>query len=179
MVCSRCKYVVKNEIEKLGFVVDKIDLGEAYVSGIASKEDLIRINNKLHEFNFEIIDDSKSKTIEKIKKLLIELAQPNNHASSLKLSSYLTKIIAKEYNYLSNLFSKVEGRTIEHYFINLKIEKVKELLKYDELTLSEIAWQMSYSSVSHLSKQFKQITGMTPSQFKLLSKNTRISVENL
>ena len=179
MVCNRCKYVVKTEIEKLGYNVEQIDLGEVDVSGLDGKEDFKKISDKLEEFNFEIIDNTKSKTIEKIKKLLIELSQPNNHESALKLSSYLAKHLSKEYNYLSNLFSEVEGQTIERYFISLKIEKVKELLKYGELNLSEISWQMGYSSVAHLSKQFKQITGMTPTQFKTMSGSKRTPVENL
>lgn len=179
MVCNRCKYVVRSEIEKLGIVVNNIELGEVDVSGISTKDELANINKRLKEFGFEIIDDAKSKTIEKIKKLLIDLAQPNNEAHSLKLSSYLADNFSKEYNYLSSLFSEVEGQTIEHYFISLKIEKVKELLKYGELSLSEIAWQMGYSSVAHLSKQFKQITGLTPTHFKTTRNSKRTPVENL
>lgn len=179
MVCNRCRFVVRTELEKLGYKPSSVELGEVEFNNELSKQDITRIENKLHEFDFELIDDSKKKTIEKIKKLLIELSQPDNDSRSEKLSTYLSKHFSKEYNYLSNLFSEVEGQTIEHYFISLKVEKVKELIKYGQSSISEIAWQMGYSSVAHLSKQFKQFTGMTPTQLKSMSTNTRMSIDNL
>lgn len=179
MVCNRCKYVVQTEIEKSGQTIKNIQLGEIEIEETLNKSELISIGNRLEKFGFELIDDNRSKIIEKIKKLLIELTQPDNEKHSLKLSSYLSQHFSKEYNYLSNLFSETEGQTIEHYFISLKIEKVKELLKYNEFTLSEIAWKMGYTSVSHLSKQFKQITGLTPTHFKFKRNSQRTPLENL
>ena len=179
MVCNRCKHVVRTEIENLGFVLLQVDLGEINIQGDLKSRDISKIETKLKEFGFELMDDLKSKTIDKIKKHLIELAQPIEERHTKILSVLLKVNFQKEYNYLSNLFSEVEGQTIEHSYISLKIEKVKELLTYGELNLSEISWRMGYSSVEHLSMQFKQITGLTPTHFRKVKFKKRIPIEYL
>jgi len=166
MVCDRCKMVVKAELEKLGYQPVSVELGEVVLEKELSAEEKTKLNENLHVVGFELIDDKKSQLIEKIKNLIIELVHQQNSTLKINLSDYLSNQLNHDYNYMTNLFSEVEGTTIEKYFIAQKIEKVKELLVYDELTLSEIAWQLNYSSVAYLSSQFKKVTGLTPSHFK-------------
>lgn len=166
MVCNRCIMVVKNELEKLGFNPLNVSLGEATLVQELTTEEIMKLNDSLTELGFQILDDRKSKIIEKIKNTIIKLVHYQENDSKTNLSSILSNKLHHDYNYLSNLFSEVEGTTIEKYFIAQKIEKVKELLVYDELTLSEIAFRLNYSSVAYLSNQFKKITGLTPSHFK-------------
>ncbi|CAM1368440.1 helix-turn-helix domain-containing protein [Tenacibaculum xiamenense] len=179
MVCSRCKMVVKASLEKLGLHPIQVELGEIKLK----EHDITSVKEKLIEelnsFGFELLNDRKTKTIEKVKNLIIELVQSKNNSINLKLSEYLTKELQKDYNTLSSLFSEVEGITIEKYFILQKIEKVKELLVYDELTLSEIAFKLNYSSVAYLSNQFKKVTGLTPSHFKKMKTIKRTPLEDL
>ena len=166
MVCDRCKMAVKAELEKLGYIVNKVELGEVELKQELSPENLMSIDSALQNVGFSLIGDKKSQLIEKTKTLIIELIQnPNNHPK-VNLSNYLTQHLHHDYSFLSNLFSSIEGITIEHYFIAQRIEKVKELLVYDELTLSEIAYKLNYSSVAHLSGQFKKVTGLPPTHFK-------------
>lgn len=166
MVCNRCKMVVKTTLEKLGLHPVHVELGEIELQ--ENDISLLKKNLKqeLQSFGFDLLDDKKSKTIEKIKNRLVDLAQNKDNDLQIKLSDYLTQELHQDYSALSNLFSEVEGITIEKYYILQKIEKVKELLVYDELTLSEIALQFNYSSVAYLSNQFKKVTGLTPSHFK-------------
>src|SRR5690554_399986 len=166
MVCNRCKMVVKAELEKIGIVPLQVDLGEVVVEKDISDDNKKLIDAKLQEFGFALIDDRKSRVIEKIKTIIIELVHQQNSKLSTNLSDYLSSELNHDYTYLTNLFSEVEGTTIEKYYIAQKIEKVKELLVYNELSLSEIAYMLHYSSVSHLSNQFKKVTGLTPSHFK-------------
>ena len=179
MVCSRCKMVVKSELEKLGLTPIIVDLGEVEIKENnieLTKENLLKV---LHSLGFDLIDDKKSKTIEKIKNLITDLVQYKNNEIKLNLSDYLSQHLQQDYSTLSNLFSEVETTTIEKYFINQKIEKVKELLIYNELTLSEIANQLNYSSIAHLSNQFKKVTGFSPSFFKQLKDKKRKHIEDL
>ncbi|MCV9933469.1 helix-turn-helix domain-containing protein [Flavobacterium sp. LS1R47] len=179
MVCSRCKMVVKSELEKLGLHPVAVELGEVEIQEAtidSLKEDLVEVLNSL---GFELIDDKKSKIIEKAKTLIIELVHYKNNDLSTNLSHYLSTNLQHDYNSLSNLFTEVEGTTIEKYFISQKIEKVKELLIYDELSLSEIAFQLQYSSVAHLSNQFKKVTGFSPSYYKQLKDKKRKQIEDL
>ncbi len=178
MVCSRCKMVVKSELEKLGLQLLAVDLGEVEVTPISERQKS-EIAEHLKGFGFELIDDKKSRLIEKIKTLIIELVHQQNAQLNTNLSDYLSKNLAQDYSSISNLFSEVEDTTIEKFFINQKIEKVKELLLYDELTLSEIAFQMNYSSVAYLSNQFKKVTGFSPSHYKQLKNNKRKQIEDL
>ena len=179
MVCNRCKIVVSGIFQDVGITIQQMELGEIDLNQIPSEEKMNLLNKKLNEAGFEIIDDQKSKLIENIKRVLITLSQPNSTRDNKKISVLLEEELKKDYKYLSNLFSSVEGQTIEHYFINIKIEKVKELLTYDELSLNDVADSMNYSSVAHLSKQFKAITGFTPSKFKKLKIKVRMPLDEL
>lgn len=173
MVCDRCKMVVKSELEKLGINPSKIDLGEVTLDKPIGQTLKQQVKSILSTLGFELIDDKRSRLIEQIKTLIIELVHYNNNELKINLSDYLSQKLHHEYNYISNLFSEIEGTTIEKYFIAQKIEKVKELLVYDELTLSEIAFRLNYSSTAHLSSQFKKVTGLTPSHFKEVKTSKR------
>ncbi|CAN5170028.1 hypothetical protein BH11BAC6_BH11BAC6_09560 [soil metagenome] len=179
MVCSRCKMVVKDQLESKELRPLSVNLGEVEVEGDLSKDQLLQLDTSLKALGFELIDNKKSQTIEKIKNAIITLVHHSDPDIKTNLSAFITSKIHQDYNYLSNLFSEVEGITIEKYFISQRIEKVKELLVYDELTLSEIADKLGYSSVSYLSNQFKKITGFTPSYFKSLKENKRKNIEDL
>lgn len=179
MVCSRCKMVVKSELEKLGLKPLTVELGEVEMENDLSKEQRLQLDARFKALGFELIDDKKSQTIEKIKNAIVALIHHSDQDLKTNLSVYITSQLHQDYNYLSNLFSEVEGTTIEKYFITHKIEKVKELLVYDELSLSEIADRLGYSSVAYLSNQFKKITGLTPSFFKSLKENKRTNIEEL
>jgi AraC-like DNA-binding protein len=179
MVCSRCKMVVKFELEKLGLNPISIELGEIEIE--ENDIDLLQtaLTQNLNQLGFELIDDKKSKIIEKIKTLIIDLVQNKNNELHTNLSSYLSTHLHQDYNTLSHLFSEVEGKTIEKYFISQKIEKVKELLTYGELSLSEIAYRLNYSSVAYLSNQFKKVPGFLPTEFKQLKGKKRYLIENI
>jgi len=166
MVCQRCKTAVKNELERVALHPQSVELGEVELAEEISAAKLEELQAGLQALGFELIDDKKSRTIEKIKSLVIDLIHHNGEQTRLKYSEYITQHLHYDYSYLSKLFSEVEGVTIEQYIIAQKIEKVKELLVYDELSLSEIADRLGYSSVAHLSAQFKKVTGLTPSFFK-------------
>ena len=173
MVCNRCKMVVQAELEKLELNILSIELGKVEIAEVLSPAQKQAVNDALLPLGFQVIDDKKSRLIENIKKLIIELVHQNDSELSTNLSDFLSSNLHYEYGYLSKLFSEVEGVSIEKYFIAQKIERVKELLVYDELSLSEIAFQLHYSSVAHLSNQFKKVTGLTPSYFKNLKSHKR------
>lgn len=173
MVCNRCIIVMKNELEKLGLSAISIKLGEVIFEKNLTVEEKEKLDKALLELGFQIIDDKKSRIIEKIKNTIIELVHHQENEAKTNLSDILSTKLHHDYNYLSNLFSEIEGTTIEKYFIAQKIERVKELLVYDELSLSEIAFQLNYSSVAYLSNQFKKITGLTPSHFKQIKEEKR------
>ncbi len=173
MVCNRCIMVVETELQKLGIHYTSVELGEVSIDQPLSAEKKASLKSVLESLGFELIDDKKSRLIEQIKVLIIDLVQQKDGALDTPLSHYITQHIHHDYQYLSNLFSEVEGITIEKYFILQKIEKVKELLVYDELTLSEIAYRLNYSSTAYLSSQFKKVTGLTPSHFKKIGTEKR------
>lgn len=179
MVCERCNMVVNSELEKLGLHVLSVNLGEIELLEELTPTQKNLLDNKLQALGFSLIDDKKSRLIEQIKRIIIELVHHNNSELKVNLSDYLISQLPFDYNYISNLFSEIEGRTIENYFISQKIERVKELLLYDELTLSEIAFRLNYSSVAHLSGQFKKVTGMTPSIFKTIKTEKRKPLDSL
>ncbi|WP_158828308.1 helix-turn-helix domain-containing protein [Mucilaginibacter lacusdianchii] len=179
MVCHRCKLAVEAELKASSYTLQNIELGEATVKEELTAEQLEALNIQLKHLGFELIDDRKSRLVEKIKNLIVELVHHQNEPLHINLSSYLSNQLHYEYNYLSNLFSETEGTTIEKYYISQKVEKVKELLIYDELTLSQIAYQMGYSSVAYLSSQFKKETGLTPTHFKTIKANKRRNIEEL
>lgn len=166
MVCNRCIMVVKSELEKFGYEPLNVTLGEVLLKNELTVNEKKALNKHLKTFGFEITDDKKGRLIGQIKSSIIEIVHQQTTELKSNLSDYLSAKLHHDYTYLSNLFSEVEGTTIEKYFIAQKIEKVKELLVYDELSLSEIADQMHYSSVAYLSNQFKKVTGLTPTYFK-------------
>jgi AraC-like DNA-binding protein len=179
MVCSRCRMAVQAELEKAGLHPLTVELGEVEIGAQPSKEELHRLDLALRKLGFELIDDKKSRIIEKIKNSIIQLVHHSAGHTDVNLSDYIAGQLHYEYTYLSNLFSEVEGTTIEKYFISQRIEKVKELLVYDELSLSEIADQLGYSSVAYLSSQFKKVTGLTPTYYKSLKNHKRKNIEDL
>ena len=166
MVSLRCKIVVKEILENLRLHYIVVELGEVEIKEILSPKKFTQLNNALTEIGFELMEDKKSILIEKIKNIIVEMIHYSEEPPLLNFSNYLSEKLGYEYHYLSNLFSEVKGTTIEHYIIAHKIERAKELLIYNELALTEIAYQLHYSSVAHLSNQFKKVTGLTPSFFK-------------
>lgn len=179
MVCIRCKMAVKAELENLGLHYTYIDYGEAEVKENISPEMHYRLDTALKKSGLELMDDKKSMLIEKIKFLIVELVHYSDEPLKKNLSDYLSEKLNYDYTYLANLFSEVQGTTIEKFFITHKIERVKELLVYDELNLKEIAFKLHYSSVAHLSSQFKKLTGFTPSHFKHLKHKKRVPLEHV
>ena len=179
MVCNRCIMVVQNELDKLGLDVKNIKLGEVTLDKEPTTDEKNKLDKALILLGFELIDDKKSRVIEKIKNVIIDLVHHQDNNTKTNLSDVLSSQLHHDYNYLSNLFSEVEGTTIEKYFIAQKIEKVKELLVYDELSLSEIAFRLNYSSVAYLSNQFKKVTGLTPSHFKQIREDKRKSLDKV
>jgi AraC-like DNA-binding protein len=179
MVCSRCKMVVKAELEKAGLHPLSVELGKVEVKEEPDTATIKQLDDNLKHLGFEIIDDRKSRIIEQVKTAVISLIHYNENQHNLNLSDYLAQQLNYDYGYLSSLFSEVEGGTIEKYFIAQKIEKVKELMMYDELNLSQIAEQLGYSSVAHLSTQFKKQTGLTPTFYRSLKENKRKNIEEL
>jgi AraC-like DNA-binding protein len=171
--------VVKSELEKLGVIASNIELGEVVTREDLSAEQLDRLSTGLKRSGLELMDDKKSILVEKIKAVIIELVHYNEEQIKINLSDYLSEKLSYDYTYLANLFSEVKGTTIEQFYLAHKIEKVKELLVYDELNLTEIAYRLHYSSVAHLSNQFKKITGLTPSHFKNLKHKRRHTLENM
>lgn len=179
MVCNRCIMVVKSELEKFGLHPVAVELGEVILEKDISDTEKDRLNKRMQSLGFEIIDDKKTRLIESIKKTIIDLVHSEEGAPKMTFSEHLSERFHHDYSYLSKLFSEVQGVTIEQFLIAQKIERVKELLVYDELNLSEIAHKLDYSSVSHLSKQFKKVTGLTPTHFKQVKEKKRIPLDQL
>ena len=169
MVCDRCIMAVRQQLENIGLIYKNVQLGQVELASDPEPEQLVLLRKSLQNSGFELLDDKKSKLVERIKTTIVSMIQGYSEDEfNKKISASLEEKLLMDYHYLSTLFSSIEGVTIEKYVILQRIEKVKELLMYDELSLSEISFQMGYSSVQHLSQQFKKITGLTPSQFKLL-----------
>lgn len=179
MVCNRCILVVKQELEKLKLQSTHISLGEVELAKPASSKQLEELNKNLYQLGFELLDNQKQKQIEKVKTLLIKKVQTGDIEEHFSIIDFLSKHFHKDYSAISRLFSDVEGITIEQFFILQKIEKVKELLVYAELNLNEISYKLGYSSVAHLSAQFKKITGLTSSHFKAIGYSQRKSLDNI
>jgi AraC-like DNA-binding protein len=179
MVCIRCKMVVKDELIKLGLHHTRVELVEAEIVESISTAQRLEIKEALLKSGLELMDDKKSMLIQKIKTVIIELVHYSEEPLAINLSEYLSQQLHHDYTYLANLFSEVQGTTIEKFFIAHKIERVKELLVYNELNLTEIAYKMHYSSVAHLSTQFKKVTGLTPSYFKQLKDKRRSMLEDM
>ena len=179
MVCIRCCMVVKDELTKLGLPYSSVELGEAQVNENIEPEQREALRAALLKYGLELMDDKKSVLIQKIKTLIIELVHHSDEPLSINLSTYLAEKLDHNYTYLANLFSEVQGTTIEKFLISHKIERVKELLVYNELTLTAIAYKLHYSSVAHLCTQFKKVTGLTPSHFKSLKEKRRSMLDGL
>jgi AraC-like DNA-binding protein len=171
--------VVKAELDKLGLHYGVVDLGVVSVRENINAEQREQLKMALARAGLELMDDKKSILIDKIKNVIVELVHYTDEPLKVNFSDFLSSKLDYDYTYLANLFSEVTGITIEHYIINHKIERVKELLMYDELTLTEISYLLNYSSVAHLSNQFKRVTGLTPSYFKKLKRKKRNTLENV
>ncbi|WPR72759.1 AraC family transcriptional regulator [Flavobacterium sp. NG2] len=179
MVCNRCIAAVKTLLEQQGILFSHIQLGEVTILRSLTESQKQQLSEELKKLGFELLNDKTTRLMERIKTLIIENVHYNQEKLKVNLSDYLVEALHQDYSSLSKLFSETEGITIEHYYILQKIERVKELLVYNELTLSEIAFQLNYSSVAHLSNQFKKVTGFTPTYFKNLKDNKRKQIDEL
>jgi len=179
MVCHRCIMMVKQVLEKLAIPYHHVQLGEVELVSELTPTLHESLTAELEHLGFALIDDRKKRMIEKIKNIIVKMVHHDQELPRHTISEYLAEQLHYDYNYLSSIFSEVENITIEKYLINQKIERVKELLVYDELSLNEIADQMGYSSASHLSNQFKKVTGLTPGHFKKIKENKRKSLDEL
>lgn len=179
MVCARCKWVVRKVLQEQGITPLSVELGELETAENISTEQLGQLGEALAEHGFELLEDRQSRLVSQAKSAIVVYVQDSNGGRRENLSSYLVERLHQEYSYLSSLFSLVEGTTIEQYYIAQRIERAKELLVYDELTLNEIAFKLGYSSVAHLSSQFKKVTGLTPTHFKTIGAQKRKGLEDL
>jgi len=179
MVCQRCVMTVENILKDLKIPFQKASLGEVDLEHKPSNAQLHDIDTELKKVGFELIEKRINKIIEDIKQAVLEYLNLGMDSENLKLSSFVSKKIAYDYSYLSDIFSSIEGKTIEQFYILQRIEKVKELLVYDQLSLTEISYQTGFSSVHHLSAQFKKVTGLTPSHFKKIGIEKRKSLDKL
>lgn len=179
MVSLRCKMLVKEELGKLGIHCLMVDLGVIETLEDITDEQRLRLSKNLLKSGLELMDDKKSILIERIKNLIIEMVHYSDEVPHVNYSDYISEKLNYDYTYLSNIFSEVKGITIQQFIIHHKIEKVKELLLYDELNLTEISYKLNYSSVAHLSSQFKKITGLTPSYYKKIKQKRSDNLENL
>ncbi len=179
MVSLRCKMIVRSELEKMNLQFTVVELGEVEITGELSSKQQEELKTSLLKSGLELLEDKKSMLIEKIKNIVVEMIHYSDEPPVLNFSAYLSGKLNYDYNYLSNLFSEVKGTTIEHFIISHKIERAKELLIYNELTLTEIAEKLHYSNVAHLSNQFKKVTGLTPTFFKKMRHKRLIALENL
>ena len=179
MVCPRCETAVKVALEKMELSIIAMQLGEVEIATDLNKSQMQILSKSLSELGFELLVDKEDKTIERIKNLIIDLVHYKKEPIKINLSNYLAEELRQDYSILSKLFSEKEGATIEHFFIAQKIERTKELLMYNEMTLSEIAIHLNYNDVAHLSNQFKKTTGFNPTQFKLLKDKKRNEIDDL
>ena len=179
MVSLRCKMMVKEELKKLDINYNVIELGTVELPGDFSQEQRQELKINLLKCGLELLDDKKSILIEKIKNVIIEMIHYAEEMPKVNYSEYISEKLNLDYTYLSNIFSEVKGITIQQFIILHKVEKIKELLLYDELNLTQISFKLNYSSVAHLSNQFKKITGLSPSFYKQLQQKRRNNLENL
>lgn len=179
MVSLRCKMLVKSELEKLGIDYRSVDLGMVEIRGDITEKQKEKFGRNLKKSGLELLDDKKNILVEKIKSVIVEMIHYSDEIPKMNDSDYISEKLGYDYTYLSNIFSEVKGITIQQYVIMHKIEKVKELLLYDELTLTEIAYRLHYSSVAHLSNQFKKVTGLTPTYFKEVKEKREKNLEDL
>ena len=179
MVSNRCKLAVKEDLRRLGLHFIMVDLGEVEIMENISEEQREQIKIALLNSGFELMDNKRAVLIEKIKNIIIDMVHHSNELVKTNFSNFLSEKLNHDYTYLANLFSEIQGTTIEQFIIAHKIERIKELIIYGELNITEIAWKMNYSSVAHLSNQFKKMTGLTPSHFKKLKEKRRSPIEDI
>jgi len=179
MVSNRCKMLVKEVLKALDLHFIIVDLGEVEILEQISAEQRVQLKANLFQAGLELMDDKKGILIEKIKNAVIEMIHHTDEIIKVKFSDYLSEKLGHDYTYMANLFSEVQGSTIEQFVIRHKIERIKELIIYGELNMTEIAWKMHYSSVAHLSNQFKKVTGLTPTHFKRLKNKFRSPIEEI
>ena len=179
MACESCKILVKDALDELGISTVKVELGEIETKEDVSDDEKKKLNSQIRKAGMELFEKKQGVLIEKIRKFMIDYISNSDKKPNIKFSVLLSQELDLSYNYLSNFFSEVEATTIEQYIIALKIERIKELIIFGEYTLSEIAFKLNYSSVAHLSAQFKKITGLNPSHFKTLKEKRRITIQNI
>ncbi len=179
MVSNRCKLTVKAELKKLGLHFIMVDLGEVEIMEDITGLQRQQLQQSLIDAGFQLMDDKRAVLIEKIKTVVIQMVHHSDELIKVNFSNFLSEKLHYDYTYLANLFSEVQGTTIEQFIISHKVERIKELIIYGELNISEIAWKMNYSSVAHLSHQFKKATGLAPSHFKLLKDKRRSPIEDI
>lgn len=179
MVSNRCKLAVRDELKKLGLHFIMVDLGVVEIMENINPEKRQLLKENLLEAGFELMDDKRAILIEKIKNIIVEMVHHTEEAIKINFSDFLSEKLNHNYTYLANLFSEVQGTTIEHFIISHKVERIKELIIYGELNITEIAWKMGYSSVAHLSTQFKKVTGLSPTHFKQLKDKRRSPIEDI
>lgn len=179
MVSNRCKIVVKEVLKELGLHFILVDLGEVEIMEDISNEQREQLQLALRESGLELMDNKRAILIEKIKNVIIEMVHHSDEVIKVNFSEYLAEKLDYDYTYLANLFSEVQGTTIAQFLISHKVERIKELIIYGELSISEIAWKMNYSSVAHLSNQFKKVTGLSPSHYKQLRDKRRVPIEDV
>ena len=179
MVSTRCKMAVKEELKRLGLHYILVDLGEIEIMENISAEQREQLRTALLNSGLELMDDKRAVLIEKIKNTIVGMVHHTDEIIKINFSDFLSEKLNHDYTYLANLFSEVQGTTIEHFIISHKIERIKELIIYGELNITEIAWKMNYSSVAHLSNQFKKVTGLSPSHFKQLKEKRRSPIEEI
>lgn len=179
MVSIRCKMMVKAELDKLGLDYGTVDLGEVEIKGHITDAQRAHLKQALLKIGLELMDDHRAILIEKIRAVIIEMVHYEDEVPRVKNSVYISDKLHHDYTYLANLFSEATGTTIEHYIIAHKIERVKELLLYDELNLTQIAYKLNYSSVAHLSNQFKKVTGLTPTYFRQLKRKKLSTLDTI
>jgi len=179
MACESCKVVVKEALAELNIFPLNVDLGEIETTEIISDDDKRKLNSKISRVGLELLEKKQGILIEKIRKVIIEYVYKSEEKPNIKFSVLLSQKLNHSYNYLANFFSEVEATTIEQYIIALKIERIKELIIFGEYSFSEIADMLHYSSIAHLSSQFKKVTGLTPTHFKALKEKRRITIQNI
>ncbi len=179
MVSNRCKIAVKEELKKLGLHFILVDLGEAEIMETLTVEQRELLKTALLSSGLELMDDKRAVLIEKIKNAIVEMVHYTDELIKVNFSDYLSEKLHYDYTYMANLFSEIQGTTIEQFIISHKIERIKELIIYDEMNITEIAYIMNYSSVAHLSNQFKKVTGLTPTHFKQLKTKRRSPIEEI
>lgn len=179
MACESCKIFVKKALEELDISAEKIELGEIETKEDVTDDDKKKLNNKIKKAGLELLEKKHGVVIEKIRTVIIDYVYNSDEKSDINFSELLSKKLNYNYGYLANFFSEVEATTIEQYMISLKIERIKELIILEEFTLKEISYKLHYSSVAHLSNQFKKVTGLSPTHFKKLKEKRRITIQEL